>query len=154
MNPSNYRWCCNGTSDCTETASSTHECEYTGEGTYSPTLTLTEGGDSVECSNNASFRLTQDKVCTVEARKEGDDDWSTSLNVSTDDTVEARVVKQCLEGESTIWTVDNGAIQSEEDSLLTAIFDRGEGNISAVAGGVDCGTVNVTSSERIRWGDL
>jgi len=151
MSPSNYRWCCNGTSDCTETTSSTHECEYGAEGTYTPTLILTDDGSDIQCTNNASFKLTQDETCTVEARKEGDDNWSTSLNISTTDTVEARVVKQCMEG-NTSWSVSGGTEQSSSDDNLRAVFQRGEGSISATVGEVNCGTVNISTSETVRWG--
>jgi len=152
MNPAKFEWKCdNGESAYTE-GGEAKECEYGTEGSYTPALRITDNdGTVIDCNSNASFKLTKDETCTIEARKEGDDNWSTSLNVSTTDTVEARVNKQCMEGD-TSWSVSNGTEQSSDDDILKAVFQRGEGSISAVAGEVDCGTVNITTSETVRWG--
>jgi len=144
-----YTWDCGNNTTCTDQNDPNCTCEYSTEGSYTPTLTMKDEGEVVNCTSQASARVTTQKSCKVEVRK-GNDNYSNSITVSNNDKVEARLSTECTEGD-TKWSIANGTILSSSNNKATATFDKGTGTLTATIGDTQCTAATVDATETVRW---
>jgi len=164
MIPVSYKWKCDTTQEDYEEGAWfgnwKKECIYDTDGLVTSELIITDAdSDDVSCYAT-SIRVTSEKKCTVEVRKKGDDDYSSSINVLVGDEVEAVLTKDCMEGGVTSWEVITGEELTSGSSFLNAKFNsKQEGKITAeveLDGGevVNCTDAAVNVSQKVKWGEL
>jgi len=149
-----YNWNCgNGTTCVNEGAEKRCSCSYSSTGEYAPTLTISDSVGNLNCPGQADVKVTNDSTCTVVGRKKGSNDsYSTNINVASDDKIELKVNRECMKEGDVTWSVINGTINEDGDTAIAKI-NKG-GSVSASIEGIDCGSVNVDITSKIRWGEL
>jgi len=141
------------------------KCTYAEEGTFTPELIIRDEtvGD-INC-NSTTINVVNEESCSIEVRKSGEGGYGPEVTIYSPNEIEARVIKQCIDGGEDIeWTVDNGDIVSSGSSFLVATFNKDEGGsisakITLNKGEVDEKVINcqegvVNVKARVKWGQL
>jgi hypothetical protein len=102
--------------------------------------------------------VTSAPSCKVSVRKAvsgGTDGFTNKLTVTPNDTIEAKVKRQCINDGQIQWTVTGASKLYENGDLAGFKPAGGTAKISAkiVNGGktINCGTINVDIKETVQW---
>ena len=163
LNPTNpdnnFQWTCK---DNESPKTGEHvSCIYPNPGTYTPQLKVYDEPSRkwIECANQTNVKVTTETNCSVLVRKASTDqkeEYSKSITIDQNDSVEAMVNRQCLKGGEINWTVTGGTELSQNgDTMKFKPTDTSSIKITAqiIKDGkpINCSAAEARVTETIKW---
>jgi len=154
----NYQWTCQD-GDAPK-AGEKVVCSYKNAGTYSPQLKIfdekAQQWFDCEKTGDSSVKVTTDSACKVLVRKAGsDNDYENKLSLSPNDTIDAKIDRQCLEGGEVKWTVSGGSSLAENGDKAQFKPAGADTKVSAQVQKdgktYNCGSAQVGVKETVKW---
>ncbi|MFH1183245.1 MAG: hypothetical protein V1690_03215 [Candidatus Moraniibacteriota bacterium] len=156
LEPQSYQWKCSKNGTVKTSTTPNVSCDYDQPGTYLPSLSIVSAdGKETACVTQTSATVASDSKCKVEVRKAGSgDEYSSSVNIQSGDTIEAKIIRQCLKGGKVSWNITDETvnqvkvkINSGGDRPVQASITQDNGQTTV------CGEADLSVKEKIQWGN-